>query len=98
MKKGQADGTTQDEVVLTGSNLQEQKTQTDAVGGVLTFSVNISTIEIYNTDATNAGVFVVNGITINVPAGKVFKSGIAGTPNKNVTVLGATTYIVSRYV
>jgi hypothetical protein len=82
---------------LSGSNLTEQKTQADAVGGVLTFAANISTIELYNTDATNAGMFVVNGIAISVPAGKVYKSGISGNPGKTVTVSGATTYIVSRY-
>jgi hypothetical protein len=83
---------------LTGSSLAEQLTESDDVAGVLTFSANISTIEIYNTDGTNAGVFTVNGIDITVPAGKVFKSAIGGTPSNQVTITGATTYIVSRYV
>ena len=78
--------------------LVEQKTQADAAVGVLTFSANIGAIGIYNTDATNAGVFVVNGITVNVPATKEFKAAIGGTPGAIVTVTGATTYIVSRYV
>lgn len=89
-------------VQLTGSTLAEQKTNTDAVAGVLTFSANISTIEIYNTDTTNDGVFVVNGITIHVPKStayiqSVYKSTIGGTPGTTVTITGATTYIVSRY-
>lgn len=82
---------------LSGSNLQEQKTEANAVGGVLTFSQTITTVEIYNTDVTNSGTFVVNGITIKVPADKVFKSAIGGTPSATVTVSGATSYIVSRY-
>jgi hypothetical protein len=82
---------------LTGSNLQEQKTEADAVGGVLTFSKPIQYIELYNTDETNAGVFTVNGIAITVPVGKVFNSGIGGTPSAQVTITGATKYIVSRY-
>lgn len=84
-------------VSLTGSTLQEQLTQTDAAVGVLTFSANISTIEIYNTDATNAGTFTVNGIVITVPPSKVFKATIGGTPSAEVTITGALTYIISRY-
>lgn len=78
--------------------LAQQKTQADAVAGVLTFSANISVIEIYNTDATNAGVFTVNGLAINVPAGKSYMTAIGGTPGPTVSITGATTYIVSRYV
>ena len=83
---------------LPNTTLVEQKTQVDAVAGVLTFSANIGAFEIFNTDATNAGVFVINGITVNVPATKVFNAAIGGTPSVTVTVTGATTYIVSRYV
>jgi len=78
--------------------LAEQKTQANAVAGVLTFASNISVIEIYNTDATNVGVFTVNGLAINVPAGKSYMAAIGGTPSPTVTVTGATTYIVNRYV
>jgi hypothetical protein len=85
-------------VSVNGSNLIEQKTQADAVGGVLTFLANFGWCEIYNTDATNAGTFIVNGISIHVPAGKAFKSLISGTAGATVTIAGATTYIVSRYV
>ena len=83
---------------LPNQTLVEQKTQVNATAGVLTFSANINAIEIYNTDVTNAGVFTVNGVAINVPATKVFNTVIGGTPSAMVTVTGATTYIVSRYV
>lgn len=85
------------DAVLTGSNLQEQKTQANATGGVVTFSKPISTLEIYNTDATNAGVFTVNGIAMSVPKNTTFKSGFGGTPSPTVSVTGATTYILNRY-
>lgn len=77
--------------------LEEQLTESDAVNNVLTFSENISAIEIYNSDEFNDGVFTVNGIEIIVPAGLTFKSPIGGTPGTTVSVTGATTYIVSRY-
>lgn len=84
-------------VQLTGSMLREQLTESDAVGGVLTFAENINKIEIYNTDTANVGVFTVNGMDITVPADEVFEATIGGTPSPTVTVTGATTYIVSRY-
>ena len=86
-------------VVVSGSNLVEQLTQADVSGGTLTFSAAIEYVEIYNTDASNAGVFTVNGIAINVPAATVFGPARVGTtPAAAVTVAGATTtYIVSRY-
>lgn len=85
-------------VQVVGSNLAEQQTQADASAGTLTFAANFEYVEIYNTDGTNAGTFTVNGITINVPAGKSYgPAGIAGTPAATVTVTGATTYIVNRY-
>ena len=80
-----------------GSTLEEQLTQADAVGGVLTFSDNLSYVEIYNTDTTNAGVFTINGIDINVPADTVWSGKVGGTAGDTVTVATATTYIVSRY-
>ena len=84
--------------VVKGSSLAEQQTQADATAGVLTFAAPISFVSIYNTDASNAGVFEVNGIDVHVPAGdatQVF--GVGGTPSATVTVTGATTYIVSRF-
>ena len=85
-------------VQLSGSKLAEQQTEADAVAGVLTFTTgNFGTIEIYNTDAVNAGVFAVNGININVPPAKTFKASVGGVAGATVTITGATTYIVSRY-
>jgi hypothetical protein len=77
--------------------LQEQKTEAAAAAGTLTFSEDISIIEIYNTHATNTGVFTVNGIAISVPAKASFQAAIGGTPGKTVAVTGTTTYIVGRY-
>lgn len=84
-------------VALLGSYVDEQYTQADAVAGVVTFSKNIITLEIYNTDATNDGVFTVNGINITVPKTQVFKASYAGTPSSTVTVTGSTSYILTRY-
>jgi hypothetical protein len=96
---GLDDGTYADAVVQVGSIFAEQKTQANAVAGVLTFSEPISAIEIHNTDTANAGVFNVNGISITVPAGGYFpKSVIGGTPSNQVTITGATAYIVNRYI
>lgn len=77
--------------------LQEQKTEANATAGTLTFSENISIIEIFNTHATSTGVFTVNGIAITVPAKASFQAAIGGTPGKTVAVTGTTTYIVGRY-
>ena len=83
---------------LPNTTLMEQKTQADAVAGVLTFSANINAIEIYNTDAVNAGTFNVNGVNITIPASEPFEAIIGGTPSPNITITDATTYIVSRYI
>jgi len=89
--------TTSPKVQMVGSTLWEQQTESDATIGVLTFAENFAAIEIYNTDAINAGTFEVNGITINVPASGYFKSNVGGTPAKTVTIAGATTYTVNQY-
>jgi hypothetical protein len=85
-------------VEITGNTLLEQKTEADAVAGVLTFSEAVDVIEIYNTDTVNAGVFSVNGVDITVPAGILFKATVGTVSSNTVTVTGATTYIVSRYI
>lgn len=77
--------------------LQEQKTEAQATAGTLTFSEDISIIEIYNNHATTTGVFTVNGIAITVPAKASFQAAIGGTPGKTVAVTGTTSYIVGRY-
>jgi hypothetical protein len=83
---------------LAKDTLQEQLTETDAVAGVLTFTEPIKIVEIYNTDATNSGTFNVNGIDIVVPATDSYMSAVGGTESTQVTITGATTYIISRYV
>jgi len=82
---------------LTGSNVVEQKTESDAVTGTVTFAEGIQHLEIYNTDATNQGLFNVNGINITVPAAESFKASYGGTPRNTVTVTGSTSYILTRY-
>lgn len=84
-------------VQVAGNSVVEQKTQAQTVAGKVTFAQNIQHLEIYNTDATNDGVFVVNGINITVPKGQTFKASYGGTPSKDVTITGATTYILTRY-
>lgn len=83
--------------LLEGSTLIEQKTQADTVGGNLTFSDKVETIEIYNTDETNNGVFNINGINVIVPKGDVFKSRIGGVPSQTVSISGSSSYIITRY-
>ena len=86
-------------VSIVGNTLEEQLTEADDdPAGTLTFAQNISTIEISNTDTVNAGVFTVNGIAINVPVSTTVKFNVGGTPSNIVTLTGATTYIVNRYV
>ena len=77
--------------------LQEQLTEADAVSNVLTFSEDLSFVEIYNTDTTNIGTFTINGISVKVPPEQTFDSKFGGTPGNTVTITGSTSYIVSRY-
>ena len=86
------------DVRTIGSTFVEQLDNTDAASGVLTFADNIVAIEIFNTDAVNAGTFEVNGISIIIPAAKSFKGIVGGTPGKTVTVADATTYVVTSFV
>lgn len=85
------------DVAILGNDLKEQHTQADAVAGVVTFAKAVRYLEIYNTDATNTGVFAVNGINITVPPNESFKAQIGGTPAASVSVSGSTSYILSRY-
>lgn len=104
-----SDGTYEDLITNDGGILKvvgvievkravEQLTQANAVTNILTFSDTIDTIEIYNTDTTNMGIFTINGIAIHVPANSSFEAAIGGTPSTSVTVSGATSYIVTRYI
>ena len=95
------DGTMKTEIngSLANQTLAESsKTEVDAVLGVVTFSDVVACIEIYNSDAVNTGTFNVNGIDIVVPPSKVWKDAIGGTPSAEVTISGATTYILNRFV
>ena len=83
---------------LPNQTLVEQKTQASAVAGSLTFGASILCVEIFNTDAANLGIFTVNGLAIAIPAGKTFMSPIGGTPASIITITGATTYIINRYI
>lgn len=85
-------------VTTFGGSLVESKTQDDAVDGVVTFSAPVSVIEIYTLDKENDAVFIVNGTSINIPAGAPpFIARIAGEPSAEVTVSGATSYVLNRY-
>jgi len=83
---------------LPNQTLAEQLTEANAVLGVLTFSSNVTCLQIYNSDAVNLGVFNVNGIDITVPAGTATpKFSIGGIPSVNILVSGSTAYIMSRF-
>jgi hypothetical protein len=76
--------------------VDEQKTEANAVGGVVTFTNDIDLISIVNTD-TNAGTFTINGTTVHVPAKSSFQDRIGGAAGKTVTIATATTYILTTY-
>jgi len=79
---------------LTGSILAEQKTQADAVDNVITFTENISAIEIYHAEPTWQ-TFTVNGIALTIPAGG-YRTPIAGTVAKTITIPAGVNCIVGR--
>lgn len=83
-------------VELTGNILQEQKTQDDTVDNVITFSENISAIEIFHAEDTWQQ-FVVNGLTLNIPPGG-YRTPIAGATGKTVTIPANIKCIVGRLV
>ena len=89
-------GTTPAVIQLSGSILQEQKTQTDAVSNVITFTGDINAIEIYHAEATWQ-TFTVNGISITVPAGG-YRTPVGGTVAKTVTIPSGVNCIVGRLV
>ena len=83
-------------VTLTGSTLAEQLTNADAIENILTFSENITNIEIYHTEATWQE-FEVNGITLTIPPG-VYRTPVGGIPGVTVTIPASVSCIVSRLV
>jgi len=96
LKQMQGDGTAgkSTPVVVTGSTLQEQKTQADAAANVITFSANITAIEIYHEEGTWQE-FTVNGLTLKVPAGG-WARPIGGTAAATVTIPAGIDCIVGR--
>ena len=85
------------ENIMIGSTLEEQLTNADAVDNVLTFSKNITNIEIYHNEA-NWQEFVVNGITLTIPAGVYYRTAIGGVPGLTVGIPVAINCVVGRLV
>jgi len=83
-------------VTLSGSKLAEQLTEADANANVLTFAANIGAIEIYHEEATWQE-FVVNGLTVNVPAG-YYRTAVEGVASAEVTIPAGVSCIVGRLV
>jgi hypothetical protein len=81
---------------MLGGILAEQKTETDAVDNVITFSDNIYAIEIYHESEPRQP-FTINGLIINIPSGN-WKSLIGGTPGVTVTIPDGISCIVGRLV
>lgn len=81
---------------LPNQTLVEQKTNSQAVSNVLTFSANINAIEIYH-ESTIWQAFTVNGITLNIPSGG-YRTPIGGTPGTTVTIPAGLSCIVGRLV
>lgn len=77
-----------------GTVIVEQKTQADAESNKVTFSAPIKAIEIYHAEAT-AKDFVVNGLTLKVPAGG-YRTRVGGTPSAEVTIPASVTCILNR--
>jgi len=81
---------------ITGSILAEQKTNADADANVITFSANITAIEIFHDELTWQE-FIVNGLTITVPPGG-WDRQLGGTPSPEVTIPTGISCIVGRLV
>jgi hypothetical protein len=79
---------------LLGSTLQEQLTQADAVANVLTFSANITAIEIYHEESTWQ-TFIVNGLTFKIPAGG-YRTPIGGVPGTTATIPAGINCLIGR--
>ena len=85
-----------DQIAITNNVLQEQKTQADAIDNVITFSENITAIEIFHAEDTWQQ-FAVNGLTLNIPPGG-YRTPIAGVAGKTVTIPANIKCIVGRLV
>jgi hypothetical protein len=78
------------------TKLQEQFTEADEVAGEITFSDVVNEVEIYNQDTTEA-TFIINNLSVRVPADTSFNAIVGGTPSATVIVSGTTKYIIGRY-
>jgi len=83
-------------VEVTGSKVEECQDQGDATENVLTFSENITALEIWHNEDTPQE-FIVNGLTLTVASGG-WRSPIGGTPGDTVTIPANVDCIVSRLV
>ena len=82
--------------ILTGSILAEQKTNDDAVDSVITFSANITAIEIYHEELTWQ-TFTVNALALKIPAGG-YRTPIGGTTGATVTIPTGISCVVGRLI
>ena len=89
-----ADGTIG--VSLSGSKLEEQLDQDDAITNVLTFSENITAIEIYHEETIWQS-FMVNGIALKIPAGG-YRTPVGGIAGATVTIPAGVNCLVGRLV
>ena len=82
---------------LIGSILAEQKTNDDAnASNVITFSANISAIEIYHEELTWQ-TFTVNALALKIPAGG-YRTPIGGTAGATVIIPTGISCIVGRLI
>ena len=87
------------DVDLKGNQVVEVLTEADATGSpavTLTFSANISAIEIYHNESTVQN-FTVNGITLVIGSGG-WRSPVGGTAATTVTIPETVDCVVSRLV
>jgi len=80
---------------LANQTLAEQKSNTDAIANVITFSDVIEAIEIYHEEATWQS-FIINGLTIQIPAGG-WSRPVGGVASAEVTI-PSISCIVGRLV
>lgn len=83
-------------IVISGSRVEEVRTQDNAFENSIAFSDNIYGIEIYHGEATPQ-VFTVNGIAITVVSGG-WRSPIGGVPSPYVQIPAGINCIVSRLI
>ena len=83
-------------VKLTGSSIEEQLSNTDAVDNVLTFTKPITAAEIIHEEVTWQ-TFIVNGISLKLPKG-IWSRSVGGTPSTEVTIPAGINCAVGRLI